>query len=551
MLQVVIHEKGGQTQRFEFEADQFAIGREEDNDLVLDRVNVSKHHLRLRRHSGQIECIDLESTNGTYVNGRKVEGFRVVRRGDRIYIGDYILTLEGDDATIDPVESIERLADANQSDGLDEGALVTSARRVAAAGIESTYLDKLADRVLQEIVHAVPRLDPVKSGRADVPDEDRSAALERLESAFNIIRKTEDEIDADALEQRVASELIEYGPLSRLMRDDSVREIQVVGAGPIYVVREDEAGHRLENTRFTGPRALALAIRRLAAKRGLYTAGAQIIEGTADHGFYLYALLPPHQARDPVLCLRRVMRDAKSLSALVAETVLSEDMREFLVLMLRSCRRVLISASGGVNLDRFVRALIGEIPSDLRVACISDTGRLGAQHRGWVRVRRTRDPADTIALHSVLGTLLRGGLDLVISQQVGREDAASVIDAMAGASRGVVVSLWGINPGHSLSRLASLASTAGGAIDPLTRSLALAVDVTVQVSTGVNGEPMQIREIVAPKVTEGGVEHRNLYIAKIDEKDGTTQFRASPAVGTILRDFGAKGIEVPERLLGR
>ena len=78
MLYVVVHEKGGQTQRFDFGGDQFAIGREEDNDLVLDRVNVSKHHLRFRRHEGTVECIDLESTNGTYINGRRVEGARVV-----------------------------------------------------------------------------------------------------------------------------------------------------------------------------------------------------------------------------------------------------------------------------------------------------------------------------------------------------------------------------------------------------------------------------------------------------------------------------------------
>ncbi|HEY8380047.1 MAG TPA: FHA domain-containing protein, partial [Nannocystis sp.] len=80
MLTVVVHEKGGQTQRFAFAGEEFSIGREDDNDLVLDRVNVSKHHLCFRKVDGRIEVVDLESTNGTYLNGRKVQSPRTVRR---------------------------------------------------------------------------------------------------------------------------------------------------------------------------------------------------------------------------------------------------------------------------------------------------------------------------------------------------------------------------------------------------------------------------------------------------------------------------------------
>ena len=90
-----------------FDGDQFTIGREEDNDLVLDRVNISKHHLRFRRHDGKVEVLDLGSTNGTYVNGRKVGQPRSVRKSDRVYVGDYILMLEGDEASIAPTERAE------------------------------------------------------------------------------------------------------------------------------------------------------------------------------------------------------------------------------------------------------------------------------------------------------------------------------------------------------------------------------------------------------------------------------------------------------------
>ena len=66
--------------------DGATVGRAPGCDLVLDDPTVSKHHARIRcDESPQIE--DLHSTNGTYVNGRPVDGPTALRRGDRIALG--------------------------------------------------------------------------------------------------------------------------------------------------------------------------------------------------------------------------------------------------------------------------------------------------------------------------------------------------------------------------------------------------------------------------------------------------------------------------------
>ena len=167
VLTVVVHEKGGQTQRFSFKGDSFSIGREDDNDLVLDRVNVSKHHLQFVKIESRVDVVDLESTNGTYLNGRKVQAPRPVRRTDRVYVGDYILMLEGDDALLALAARDADKRRGGTSPGArpgelveDDTGLVTSAQRVAAAGIESSYLDGLAAQIHQTLLKAVPRLDP-------------------------------------------------------------------------------------------------------------------------------------------------------------------------------------------------------------------------------------------------------------------------------------------------------------------------------------------------------------------------------------------------------
>jgi pSer/pThr/pTyr-binding forkhead associated (FHA) protein len=62
------------------------IGRAADNDLVLDSNNVSRHHARIEHSPGQLRVIDLQSTNGTSVNGSRVSE-QAVRPGDQITFG--------------------------------------------------------------------------------------------------------------------------------------------------------------------------------------------------------------------------------------------------------------------------------------------------------------------------------------------------------------------------------------------------------------------------------------------------------------------------------
>ena len=61
---------------------------------------MSKHHARLLYRDGRFIVTDLKSTNGTYVNGRKISQATIVREGDKIYIGDFVLRLETGQAAV-------------------------------------------------------------------------------------------------------------------------------------------------------------------------------------------------------------------------------------------------------------------------------------------------------------------------------------------------------------------------------------------------------------------------------------------------------------------
>jgi hypothetical protein len=74
-------------------ADELTVGRAAGCQITLDDSFVSQLHARVFRRDGQLYVEDLGSTNGTYLNTRKVAGPTIVRRGDALQIGRTVMEL--------------------------------------------------------------------------------------------------------------------------------------------------------------------------------------------------------------------------------------------------------------------------------------------------------------------------------------------------------------------------------------------------------------------------------------------------------------------------
>ncbi len=68
------------------------VGRALDNDVVIDAAEVSRHHARIEVRGGNYELTDMNSTNGTSVNGRQVTTARL-SDGDMITFGTVVMEL--------------------------------------------------------------------------------------------------------------------------------------------------------------------------------------------------------------------------------------------------------------------------------------------------------------------------------------------------------------------------------------------------------------------------------------------------------------------------
>jgi pSer/pThr/pTyr-binding forkhead associated (FHA) protein len=99
VLRLAMHPKGGM---IKIRKPEVAIGRQATADVRLYLPDISRQHCRVVLVKGQWEILDLESTNGIYVNGERVP-CATLRTGDLIQIGSYFFqVLIGNDSLATP-----------------------------------------------------------------------------------------------------------------------------------------------------------------------------------------------------------------------------------------------------------------------------------------------------------------------------------------------------------------------------------------------------------------------------------------------------------------
>lgn len=133
MLTIRIHERAAQqtgtqtgNERVQlFEGNEITLGRVLENGVVLPKGNVSKKHARLVRREGRIVVVDLKSTNGTWVNGKRIGAPVVLKPRDRISIGDF--TIEIDSTVVEPPSPPASVMDESDDDDLFGDAHVSPA----------------------------------------------------------------------------------------------------------------------------------------------------------------------------------------------------------------------------------------------------------------------------------------------------------------------------------------------------------------------------------------------------------------------------------------
>jgi pSer/pThr/pTyr-binding forkhead associated (FHA) protein len=128
---LAIFRPGAERMSFAVANDVTVIGRQEDCDLRIGILDVSRRHCRIIKDDNQLEVEDLGSSNGTYLNGLRVTE-AMVKAGDVIQVGPvkFVVQIDGDppDDQLSPeraddlsiVDEAEKESDGEEDDEEDD-----------------------------------------------------------------------------------------------------------------------------------------------------------------------------------------------------------------------------------------------------------------------------------------------------------------------------------------------------------------------------------------------------------------------------------------------
>lgn len=95
MAKLVVLSAGMTGRTYELKVDKTTIGRVEDNTFQIAEASVSSHHCEVLLQGSEVMVKDLNSTNGTYINGAKVTE-SAIKPGQILRLGQVEMRLETD-----------------------------------------------------------------------------------------------------------------------------------------------------------------------------------------------------------------------------------------------------------------------------------------------------------------------------------------------------------------------------------------------------------------------------------------------------------------------
>ncbi|MDM0112877.1 FHA domain-containing protein [Variovorax sp. J22R133] len=88
MSKLILFSEPNKVKQVELKGAETTIGRALENDIVVNQSRVSRRHAAIVTQGEGFIVKDLESQNGIYVNGTRIDMSHVLKHGDEIMIGD-------------------------------------------------------------------------------------------------------------------------------------------------------------------------------------------------------------------------------------------------------------------------------------------------------------------------------------------------------------------------------------------------------------------------------------------------------------------------------
>jgi pilus assembly protein CpaF len=369
--------------------------------------------------------------------------------------------------------------------------------------------DPVLDELRQKIHHhLIDELGPILYDKRLSEEDLRRRVHEQLHAALAQERAPLSAADKAQLIQDVSDDILGYGPIDRLLKDDDVTEVMVNGPDSVYIER---AG-RLEKTTacFVDDTHLRRIIDKIVGQVGRrIDESTPMVDARLPDGSRVNAVIHPLAIGGPFLTIRKFSKDPYQIDDLIRFGTLNAHSARFLQACVVGRLNVIVSGGTGTGKTTTLNVLSSFIPADERIVTVEDAKELQL-HQEHVLPMEARPPniegRGQVTIRDLVKNCLRMRPDRIVVGECRSGEALDMLQAMNTGHDGSITTVHSNSPRDTLARIETMTLMSGFdlPVRAIREQMASALDLIVHL-TRLRDGTRRITHVTEVQGMEGDV----------------------------------------------
>ncbi len=376
-------------------------------------------------------------------------------------------------------------------------------RRPAIANASATAprtdsFNELKTRVQNRLISELdPRMDLANH------EEVRRTVEETFQSVLEAENIVLTRVERLRLYEAISAEILGYGPIEPLLKDDSVSEIMVNGPRQVYVERAGKLV--LSDVVFQDDDHVMRVIDRIVSPLGRrIDESSPMVDARLPDGSRINAVIPPISLVGPTLTIRKFAKDPLTSEDLIRFGTVSREMVTFLKACVEARLNVVVSGGTGSGKTTTLNVLSSFIPDDERIITIENAAELQLRQDHVVTLESRPSNIEgrgEITIRDLVVNSLRMRPDRIVVGECRSGEALDMLQAMNTGHDGSMTTAHANTPRDALSRLETMCLMAGVELPvrAIREQISAAVDLIIQQARLKDGT----RRVVAVTEVQG------------------------------------------------
>lgn len=302
----------------------------------------------------------------------------------------------------------------------------------------------------------------VEGERTNSPNY-RALVAHKIQQAYQRANLNFSKDIAERLMSMAFSEIVGYGPITKLLDDPEVSEVMVNGPHKIFI--EKNGLVTKTNIQFDDDNHLLRIIEKIVLPLGRHVDyDSPTVDARLPDGSRVNAVVSPVALDGPSLTIRKFRKDRMKVQDLINYGTLTENMAEFLRACVVSRMNIVVSGGTGSGKTTLLNVLSEFIPNDQRIVTIEDAAELQLQQDHIVRMetkKKNTDGKGEVTIRDLVINALRMRPDRIVVGECRGGEALDMLQAMNTGHDGSLTTVHANSPRDAISRLEILVMMSG------------------------------------------------------------------------------------------